>query len=78
MNNDREDENKPILWILLISVVTLAVGLAVGVGISKARSMKPSSETTAQAVIPAQEASASMDASAPQLAASAPVEQASA
>jgi len=78
MNNDRDDENKPLLWILLISVVTLAVGLAVGVGISKVRSMKSSSEATVQAVVPALEASAAMDASAPQVGASAPVEQASA
>jgi outer membrane protein OmpA-like peptidoglycan-associated protein len=78
MNNDRDDENKPLLWILLISVVTLAVGLAVGVGISKVRNMKPSSEAAAQEVATTQEASAAMNASASQLDASAPVQQASA
>ena len=67
-----QNDNQPVVWVVLIGVIVLAIGLAVGFGIAKTR--KAAAPVPAAAVA----APAAAEASAPADAASAPADAASA
>ena len=69
--SDDKDDNQSVVWAVLVSVVVLAVSLAIGFGIAKSKKAAPAATAAAPAAVeaaaPAQEA-----ASAPVVEASAP------
>jgi hypothetical protein len=69
------DDNQPVVWAVLVAVIVLTIGLAVGFGIAKSKKAAPAAPAAVTA--PVAEASApATDASAP--AAAAPAADASA
>jgi hypothetical protein len=59
-----QDDNQPVVWTVLVAVIVLAVGLAMGFGIAKSKKAAPVAPVAVTA--PAVEASApAPDASAP-------------
>ena len=73
--SDDKDDNQSVVWAVLVSVVVLAVSLAIGFGIAKSKKAAPAAPAvTAAAPAPAEAAAPAQEAaSAPAVEASAPV-----
>jgi hypothetical protein len=53
-----QDDNQPVVWTVLVAVIVLAVGLAIGFGIAKSKKAAPAVTVPAAVTAPAAEASA--------------------